>query len=176
MILIEIPQKYIPKVKNPKFVLSNERVDRSRIIVSVNSNGVTDTYSLSTDVSSITASSKVYYTQENEEGFLELYFGDKVLIYHSKLNAKERGQAWQRIANGEACVVLGVRSSVFLPFKNLELIIVDEEHDFSYKQQEPAPRYNARDCALVMAKYFKSNVLLTMSFLCLCLLLTEPQF
>ncbi len=92
--------------------------------------------------------------------YLELYFGDKVLIYHSKLNAKERGQAWQRIANGEACVVLGVRSSVFLPFKNLKLIIVDEEHDFSYKQQEPAPRYNARDCALVMAKYFKSNVLL----------------
>ena len=67
------------QIKNPKFVLSNERVDRSRIIVSVNSNGVTDTYSLSTDVSSITASSKVYYTQENEEGFLELYFGDGVL-------------------------------------------------------------------------------------------------
>ena len=67
------------QVKNPKFVLSNERVDRARINVSVTSNGITETYKLSTDVSSILATSKVYYTQENEEGFLELYFGDGVL-------------------------------------------------------------------------------------------------
>ena len=69
----------IHKLKEAKFVLSNERVDRARINVSVTSNGITDTYKLSTDVSSILATSKVYYTQENEEGFLELYFGDGVL-------------------------------------------------------------------------------------------------
>jgi hypothetical protein len=67
------------QVPNPKFVLSNERVDRTRISISVNSAGVSDTYTLSTDVSNITTTSKVYYAQENEDGFVEIYFGDGVL-------------------------------------------------------------------------------------------------
>jgi hypothetical protein len=67
------------QVANPKFVLSNERVDRTRLDISVNSAGVSDTYTLSTDVSNITTTSKVYYAQENEDGFVELYFGDGVL-------------------------------------------------------------------------------------------------
>ena len=67
------------QVPNPKFVLSNERVDRTRIAISVNSAGVSDTYTLSTDVSNITTNSKVYYAQENEDGFVEIYFGDGVL-------------------------------------------------------------------------------------------------
>ena len=67
------------QVPNPKFVLSNERVDRTQLNVSVNSAGTTDTYTLSTDVSNITTTSKAYYVQENEEGFVEIYFGDGVL-------------------------------------------------------------------------------------------------
>jgi len=67
------------QVKNSKFVISNERVDRSTLTVAVTSNGVTETYNLSTDVSTITTTSKVYYTQENEEGFIEIYFGDGIL-------------------------------------------------------------------------------------------------
>ena len=67
------------QIANPKFVLSNARVDKSRISVTVNSNGTVSNYALSTNISSITTTSKVYYTQENEEGFIELYFGDGVL-------------------------------------------------------------------------------------------------
>ena len=67
------------QIKNSKFVLSNARVDRSKLEVSVNSNGTINTYSLSTDVSTITSSTKVFYAQENEEGFIEIYFGDDVL-------------------------------------------------------------------------------------------------
>ena len=70
---------YDRQVKNAKFVLSNERVDRSKLTVVVNSAGVSETYALSTDISTITTTSKVYYTQENEEGYLEIYFGDGVL-------------------------------------------------------------------------------------------------
>ena len=67
------------QIKNSKFVISNARVDRSKLEVSVNSNGIVSKYSLSTEVSTITSSSRVFYAQENEEGFLEIYFGDDVL-------------------------------------------------------------------------------------------------
>ena len=70
---------YDRQIKNSKFVLSNERVDRSKLSVVVNSDGVSETYALSTDISTITTQSNVYYTQENEEGYLEIYFGDGVL-------------------------------------------------------------------------------------------------
>jgi len=70
---------YDRQIKNSKFVLSNERVDRSKLSVVVNSGGVSETYALSTDISTISTTSKVYYTQENEEGYLEIYFGDGVL-------------------------------------------------------------------------------------------------
>lgn len=70
---------YDRQIKNSKFVLSNERVDRSKLSIVINSAGVSETYALSTDISTITTTSKVYYTQENEEGYLEIYFGDGVL-------------------------------------------------------------------------------------------------
>lgn len=78
-------------------------------------------------------------------------FGDRVGIYHSRFNDNERVEIWQKVCNVEYDVVIGVRSAVFLPFKNLGLIVVDEEHDDSFKQQEPAPRYNARDVAIYYA-------------------------
>jgi primosomal protein N' (replication factor Y) len=85
---------------------------------------------------------------------LQKNFGGNVAIYHSKFNNNERVELWNKIKNGEVKIVLGARSSLFLPFKDIGLIIVDEEHDSSYKQQDPAPRYNARDTAIFYASLF----------------------
>lgn len=88
-------------------------------------------------------------------------FGDKLGVYHSKFTDNERVDIWNSLLNDTGIkVILGVRSSLFLPFKNLGLIIVDEEHETSYKQQEPAPRYNARNSAIVLATTFNAKTLL----------------
>lgn len=91
---------------------------------------------------------------------LQKHFGGNIAIYHSKFNDNERIELWNKIRTGEVKMVLGARSAMFLPFKNLGLIIVDEEHDASYKQQDPSPRYNARDAAIYYAGLFKAQVLL----------------
>ena len=91
---------------------------------------------------------------------LQKHFGGNIAVYHSKFNPNERVEIWNRIKNNEIKVILGARSSLFLPFKNLGLIVVDEEHDASYKQQDPAPRYNARDAAVYYASLFDAKVLL----------------
>jgi primosomal protein N' (replication factor Y) len=91
---------------------------------------------------------------------LKKVFGKTMGVYHSRFSDNERVEVWQGVRNGTFRFVVGVRSAVFLPFDNLGLIIVDEEHDTSYKQQEPAPRYNARDVALVMGHMHHSRVLL----------------
>ncbi|MES2005005.1 MAG: primosomal protein N' [Bacteroidota bacterium] len=91
---------------------------------------------------------------------LQKHFGGYIAIYHSKFNPNERVEIWNRIKNGETKVVLGARSSLFLPFQDLGLIIADEEHDASYKQQDPAPRYHARDAAIYYAALNNANVLL----------------
>lgn len=91
---------------------------------------------------------------------LQKHFGGNIAIYHSKFNNNERIELWHKIRTGEVKMVLGARSALFLPFQNLGLIIVDEEHDASYKQQDPAPRYNARDAAVYYASLFQAKVLL----------------
>lgn len=91
---------------------------------------------------------------------LQKHFGGYIAIYHSKFNPNERVEIWNKVKSGETKVILGARSSLFLPFKELGLVIADEEHDASYKQQDPAPRYHARDAAIYYASLFKSNVLL----------------
>ena len=88
-------------------------------------------------------------------------FGDKLLVYHSKFSDNERVEVWNRLLHtGEPMLVLGVRSSLFLPFKDLGLIIIDEEHENTYKQQDPAPRYHARNAALVLAGMHGAKTLL----------------
>ncbi|SMG37448.1 replication restart DNA helicase PriA [Marivirga sericea] len=87
-------------------------------------------------------------------------FGDQVGIYHSKFSDAERVEVWQGVAEGTINFVIGVRSSVLLPFNNLSLIVVDEEHESSYKQYEPAPRYNARDTAVVLANIHNAKLIL----------------
>ena len=91
---------------------------------------------------------------------LQLHFGGNIAIYHSKFNNNERVELWNKIKTGEIRIVLGARSALFLPFKDLGLIVVDEEHDTSFKQQDPAPRYNARDAAIYYASLFNAKVLL----------------
>ncbi|HAL81807.1 MAG TPA: primosomal protein N' [Mucilaginibacter sp.] len=91
---------------------------------------------------------------------LRMYFGADIGVYHSRFNDNERVEVWQKVLKNEYKVVLGARSSVFLPFNNLGLIIVDEEHETSYKQYDPAPRYNARDAAIFLANMYKAKVLL----------------
>lgn len=92
---------------------------------------------------------------------LERVLGDALFVYHSKFNEQERAEVYNEAMEGERCkVVLGVRSSIFLSFKNLGLIIIDEQHDLSYKQQEPAPRYHAGNTALMLGKLTGANVLM----------------
>lgn len=91
---------------------------------------------------------------------LRQYFGSSIGVYHSRFNDAERVEVWQKVLNNEYKVVLGARSSVFLPFADLGLIIVDEEHEISYKQFDPAPRYNARDAAIFLANMHSGKVLL----------------
>ncbi|HEY0676887.1 MAG TPA: primosomal protein N' [Chitinophagaceae bacterium] len=91
---------------------------------------------------------------------LQQHFGGYIGIYHSKFSQNERVETWNKIRSGELKVILGARSSLFLPFSELGLIIVDEEHDASYKQQDPAPRYHARDAAVYYASLINAKVLL----------------
>jgi len=93
---------------------------------------------------------------------LKHYFGNQVEVYHSRFNPNERVEIWNRVLqNSERSkVVIGARSSLFLPFSNLGLVIVDEEHEPSYKQFDPAPRYHARDAAIVLAGLHKAKTIL----------------
>ena len=92
---------------------------------------------------------------------LEHIFDGRTTTYHSRLTALRRGQTFLRLASSSGGeLIVGVRSAIFLPAKNLGLIIVDEEHDGNYKQSDLAPRYNARDCAVVMGRIYGANVVL----------------
>lgn len=92
---------------------------------------------------------------------LHRVFGDRLGIYHSKYSDAERVEIWQKqLSDHPYDVILGARSAVFLPFKNLGLVIIDEEHETSFKQQDPAPRYHARSAAIVLAKMYGAKTLL----------------
>ncbi len=94
---------------------------------------------------------------------LQHYFGDLVGVYHSRFNQNERIEIWNHVLANDPNkfrVILGARSSVFLPFADLGLVIVDEEHEASFKQYDPSPRYNARDAAIVLASMHNAKVLL----------------
>lgn len=93
---------------------------------------------------------------------LKKYFGNKIVVFHSKYSVNERVESWNRLLfnSNETLLVIGARSSVLLPFSNLGLIVVDEEHEQSFKQFDPAPRYHARDAAVVLAKFFNAHIVL----------------
>ncbi|MFN5846404.1 MAG: primosomal protein N', partial [Flavobacteriia bacterium] len=94
---------------------------------------------------------------------LSAYFGDQIGVYHSRFNQNERVEIWNHVLTNNPDrfrIILGARSSIFLPFRDLGLIIVDEEHEPSFKQYDPSPRYNARDAAIVLSHFFGAKVLL----------------
>ncbi len=91
---------------------------------------------------------------------LQKHFGNAVYIYHSRFNEQERVEVWNAVRSEKPCVVIGARSSMFLPFGDLGLVIIDEEHDPSFKQQDPAPRYNARESAIWLARLYGAKTLL----------------
>ena len=95
---------------------------------------------------------------------LKRHFGAVTGVYHSRFSDPEKVEIWKRVADNDPLngyrLILGVRSSLFLPFSNLGLIIVDEEHDGSYKQHDPAPRYHARDSAIILAAMHKAKTIL----------------
>jgi primosomal protein N' (replication factor Y) len=93
---------------------------------------------------------------------LRLHFGNKVAVYHSKYSNNERVEVWKQVQlrSEKAQIVIGARSALFLPFSKLGIIIIDEEHETTFKQQDPAPRYHARDTAIVLASKHSSKVLL----------------
>ena len=93
---------------------------------------------------------------------LQEYFGEKISVYHSKYTVFERVEVWNNIINkkSKAQIVIGARSALFLPFSDLGLILIDEEHESSFKQFDPAPRYHARDAAIVLGNLHKANILL----------------
>jgi primosomal protein N' (replication factor Y) len=91
---------------------------------------------------------------------LKRVFGARMGIYHSRFSDNERVEVYKNLLSGKYSLIVGVRSSIFLPFDNLGLIIVDEEHETSYKQYDPAPRYNARDSALVLARIHSAQTLM----------------
>ena len=91
---------------------------------------------------------------------LQKHFGGNVAVYHSKFNLNERVELWNKVKSGQIKIILGARSALFLPFKNLSFIIIDEEHDTSFKQQDPAPRYHARDTAIYYSSLYNAQVLL----------------
>lgn len=95
-------------------------------------------------------------------GRLKQYFGNQVLVYHSRFSDRERVETWLNLVEDTHTpkLIVGARSSLFLPFNNLGLIIVDEEHETSFKQYDPAPRYHARDTAIVLGRICHAKVLL----------------
>jgi primosomal protein N' (replication factor Y) len=93
---------------------------------------------------------------------LQERFGSEISVFHSKFSIHERTEVWKSILKNQSQskIIIGTRSALFLPFQNLGLVIVDEEHELSYKQFDPAPRYHARDSAIVLASIHKAKVLL----------------
>ncbi len=91
---------------------------------------------------------------------LRRYFGNKVGVYHSRFSASQRTEVWHNTLSMKYQVLIGARSAIFLPFQKLGIVVVDEEHDASYKQYEPSPRYQARDSAIMLAHQWKARTIL----------------
>ncbi|WP_296682230.1 primosomal protein N' [Flavobacterium sp.] len=147
----------------------NERFESKEVCLlhGVTSSGKTEIYIKLIEEQIATGKQVVYLLPEialttQLVGRLRAYFGDKVGVYHSKYSNNERVELWKQVLehSPKAQIVIGARSALFLPFSNLSLVIVDEEHEQTFKQVDPAPRYHARDAAIVLANAHKAKVLL----------------
>lgn len=128
------------------------------LLYGVTGSGKTEVYMelidnyLKKGMSSIVLVPEISLTPQMVRRFQER-FGKRIAALHSGLSDGEKYDEWRRIVRGEASIVIGARSAIFAPFNNLGIIIIDEEHSDSYKQSDPSPRYNAKDIALIRAKY-----------------------
>jgi len=169
--------RYLPKVVNIDFVLSeaqNEAFGQLKVQLNehavcllhgITSSGKTQVYIRLIEEYVNTGRQVLYLLPEIALTSqiirrLEKHFGGYIGIYHSKFSQNERIEIWNKIRNGELKIILGARSALSLPFSNLGMIIVDEEHDTSYKQQDPAPRYNARDAAIYYGSQLNAKIVL----------------
>jgi primosomal protein N' (replication factor Y) (superfamily II helicase) len=165
------PLKKLSETQQAVYMSVNEQFRNKNIVLlhGVTSSGKTEIYIHMID-EQIKAGRQVLYllpeialtTQIIER--LKRHFGASAAIYHSKLSGTGRAEIWKNVSgNGTGkpfSLILGVRSSLFLPFSKLGLVIVDEEHDASYKQHDPAPRYHARDTAIMLASFHKAGTIL----------------
>ncbi|MEP3209654.1 MAG: primosomal protein N' [Maribacter sp.] len=143
------------------------KANKTTLLQGVTSSGKTEVYVKLIEACIQTGKQALYLLPEialttQLIGRLQTYFGEKVAVYHSKYNVQERVEVWNNVVarKPKAQIVIGARSSLFLPFSALGLILVDEEHEGSFKQFDPAPRYHARDAAIVLARLHGANILL----------------
>lgn len=135
----------------------DEKSFRSMLLYGVTGSGKTEVYIhalshlLSLDRGGMILVPEIALTPQTVRRFRRV-FGNRIAVLHSRLNDRERHEAWSGLQSGEKLIVIGPRSAVFAPVRNLGMIVVDEEHDSSYKQFDPAPRYHARDVALMRAQ------------------------
>ncbi|CAM4003391.1 primosomal protein N' [Flavobacterium weaverense] len=159
----------LSEAQNEAFVAIKDNFDSKEVCLlhGVTSSGKTEIYIKLIEEHLATGKQILYLLPEialttQLVGRLSAYFGNKVAVFHSKYNNNERIEVWNQVLQNseKAQVVIGARSALFLPFNSLGLIIVDEEHEQTFKQADPAPRYHARDAAIVLAYSHKSKVLL----------------
>ena len=159
----------LSEAQNEAFVAIKDNFDSKEVCLlhGVTSSGKTEIYIKLIEEHLATGKQILYLLPEialttQLVGRLSAYFGNKVAVFHSKYNNNERIEVWNQVLQNseKAQVVIGARSALFLPFNSLGLIIVDEEHEQTFKQADPAPRYHARDAAIVLAYSHKAKVLL----------------
>ena len=160
------------KIIKPKLTLEQQSVvdsviseNNTYLLYGVTGSGKTEVYMeiiehyLSLNKTSIVLVPEISLTPQMIDRF-EKRFGKKIAAIHSGLSDSEKYDEYRRISRGEASIVIGARSAVFAPLKNIGIIIIDEEHSDSYKQSDPSPRYHARDIAVIRSKYHNCSVLL----------------
>lgn len=173
--VVEKPYNYFGEIKLKKDIILNKNqqlaykniinsLDKKNIFLlhGVTSSGKTEIYFKvinyflkKRDCQVLLMVPEIFLTVQLEKRIKE-YFGEHVLVYHSKQNSNYRAEGWLNVLNGKVKLIIGARSSILLPFKKLGLVVVDEEHDTSYKQFLKTPLYNAKDLALYINKYQKN--------------------
>lgn len=163
----EIKQLSVPQQKAFEEIQQHFQQKDIALLHGVTSSGKTEIYVKLIDALLATGKQILYMLPEialttQLISRLQHYFGKKVAVYHSKYSNNERVEVWQHVLaqKPKAQIVIGARSALFLPFQNLGFVIIDEEHEPSFKQYNPAPRYHARDAAIVLAQLHGAKVLL----------------
>jgi primosomal protein N' (replication factor Y) len=146
-------------------ILNSFRISKPALLHGVTSSGKTEIYIKLIDQTLAENKQVLYLLPEialtSQIIFrLKKYFGDQIGVFHSKYSTTIRAEIYRNVVNNKLKIILGTRSAIFLPFSDLGLIVVDEEHETSYKQFDPDPRYNARDMAVVLAKIHNANIIL----------------